>query len=146
MVQQDIVGIQKNPKEAIAHSIWTAVSPKIKSWLEVSSTTKQKITLEFIFRAGDHTTFSLVSEVCQHDEFRLGILVEPSTSRRTGLDKLSLNDRLDCAEKAIKPVILETLAVKPNPNRCLKIGVYISSGVCRWVEKILGVGTTAPDD
>lgn len=147
MAAQNIVGIvQKNPKEAIVHNIWIAIFPKIKAWLETSGKHKQKIKLEFIFKSEDMTSFSLLSEVSQHDEFRVGALVEIDTSRRTGLEQRSLTQRLEHAERSIKPIILEALAAKTSPRRSLKIRVSIGAGVCRWVEKIYGVETSTCDD
>lgn len=147
MATQTIVGIvQKNPKEAIVHNIWIAILPKIKDWLKTSGEHKQKIKIELIFKSEDPTNFSLVSEVSQHDEFRVGSLVGVDASKRTGLEQMSLSRRLEHAEKSIKPIILETLAAKRSPKRSLKIRVSIGAGVCRWIEKIYGVETSDFDD
>ena len=147
MVTQTIVGIvQKNPNEAITHDIWVAISQKMKDWLEVSSKHKQKIKLELIFRSIEPKTFSLVSEVYQHDEFTAGNLAQVDIARRTGTEQLNLARRLDHAEKSIKPVILEVLSAKRSPKRSSKVRISIGSGVCRWVEKISGVETDTPED
>jgi len=147
VVTQSIVGIvQKNPKEAIVHNIWIAILPKIKDWLETSGKHKQKVKIELIFKSEDLTSFSLVSEVSQHDEFRIGTLVGVDISKRTGLEQMSLTQRLEHAEKSIKPIILETLATKRATNRSLKIRVSIGAGVCRWIEKSYGVETSDFDD
>jgi hypothetical protein len=135
----EIVSItQKNPKEAIASNIWIAVAPQIKDWLESSSLERQKIKADLIFRSNDPMTFLLVSEIAQHDEFEAGIRVE-LTPKRRGLHKQGLVQRLEHAEKSIKPVILEILAVKPSINRTCKVHIVICTGVCLWVEKVLGV-------
>lgn len=138
--------VQKNPKEAIVHNIWIAILPKIKDWLEASGKHKQKVKLELIFKSEDLTTFSLLSDVSQHDEFRVGTLVGIDISRRTGLERMSLVRRLEHAEKSIKPIILEILSAKRSPKRSLKIRVSIGSGVCRWIEKIYGVEISDFDD
>jgi hypothetical protein len=139
----EIVSItQKNPKEAITSDIWIAVAPQIKAWLESSSFERQKINVDFIFRSDNPMNFLLVSEIAQHDEFEAGIRVK-LTPRRQGLHKQGLVQRLEHAEKSIKPVILETLAVKPSAKRSCKVHVVICTGVCLWVEKVLGVMVSA---
>ncbi len=147
MAAQTIVGIvQKNPNDAIAHDIWVAISHKMKAWLEFSGNYKQKIKLELIFRSDDPMTFSLLSEVSQHDEFDAGTLVPVDTSRRTGLERMTLARRIDHAEKSIKPIILEILGAKRSPKRSVKLRISIGSGACRWVEKITSVETANPMD
>ena len=145
MTVQQIVGIQKNPNEAIASEIWNAVLPKMKAWLEMSGLHKQKIKLEFIFKNEDLTDFELISEVSQHDTFSACNLVEVDTSRcKQSKQPKGLGQRLEDAEKVIKPHILEALATKKRGfPRSLKIRVSIGSGSCRWVEKISGF--RAPD-
>lgn len=148
MAAQQILGIvSKNPKEAIVHNIWIAILPKIKLWLEASGKHKQKIKLELIFKVEEMTTFSLLSEVSQHDEFRVGQFVEiDNINRRSGVEQQSLTQRVLHAEKAIKPILLDALASKRSPKHISKVRIVISTGVCRWVEKISGVEAASVDN
>jgi hypothetical protein len=105
---------------------------------------KQKIKLEFIFKNEDMTNFELLSEVSQHDMFSACNLVEVDTSRSKRVQPKGLGQRIEDAEKVIKPLILEALAAKKRGvQRNLRIRVSIGSGSCRWVEKISGF--KAPD-
>lgn len=146
MAIQQIVGIQDNPKEEIFSEIWSAVLPKMKAWLEMSGHHKQKIKLEFIFKNEDMTNFELLSEVSQHDTFSACNLVEVDTPMSTykRSQPKGLGQRVEDAEKVIKPLILEALAAKKRGvQRNFRIRVSIGSGSCRWVEKISGF--KAPD-
>ncbi len=148
MAAQQILGIvSKNPKEAIVHNIWIAILPQLKLWLEASGKHKQKIKLELIFKSEEMTTFSLLSEVSQHDEFKVGQFVEiDNINRRTGIEQQSLTQRILHAEKAIKPILLDAIASKRSPKHVSKVRIVIGTGVCRWVEKISGVEAVATED
>ncbi|NJK76386.1 MAG: hypothetical protein HC942_23310 [Microcoleus sp. SU_5_6] len=55
-----------------------------------------------------------------------------------------LDDRLKHAESHVKPLLVEAMSVKRQPNRSLKVLMAINYGSIIWVEKTSGVEVLAP--